>query len=216
MLGIAAVLALFAIITFASPRDQLTAPADQPLRPARTQLPVANSAEAKATLPGVDRVRLELLDRRSGQFKTERNLFVFKELPPPPPPPQPRAPKPPPPPPDGDGDGVPDFQDNCPDVPNPDQRDIDRDGIGSACDEGEIPPPPPPPTPPNFDYQYVGTFGRPGNQLAVFRKDGEIVNVRLGETFAKRFILRNIGIESVDIGYVGFPPDRTKRVPLGE
>jgi len=42
---------------------------------------------------------------------------------------------------DGDGDGVPDAEDNCPDLANPDQADGDGDGIGDACDS---PPPPPP------------------------------------------------------------------------
>jgi len=36
--------------------------------------------------------------------------------------------------PDTDGDGVPDFSDNCPNTPNPNQNDIDNDGIGNACD----------------------------------------------------------------------------------
>jgi hypothetical protein len=35
---------------------------------------------------------------------------------------------------DQDGDGVPDSEDNCPTVANPDQRDHDHDGRGDACD----------------------------------------------------------------------------------
>lgn len=35
---------------------------------------------------------------------------------------------------DSDGDGVPDLIDNCTKVANPDQADVDLDGIGNACD----------------------------------------------------------------------------------
>ena len=46
---------------------------------------------------------------------------------------------------DGDGDGVPDTEDNCPTDSNPDQADLDEDGVGDVCDEdadgdGELPP----------------------------------------------------------------------------
>ena len=38
-------------------------------------------------------------------------------------------------PPDTDNDGIPDAADNCPTVANPDQADMDHDGIGDACDD---------------------------------------------------------------------------------
>lgn len=37
---------------------------------------------------------------------------------------------------DSDGDGIPDTQDNCPDVYNPDQEDSDSNGVGDACEPG--------------------------------------------------------------------------------
>jgi hypothetical protein len=36
--------------------------------------------------------------------------------------------------PDFDGDGIADDQDNCPSNSNPDQSDLDTDGIGDVCD----------------------------------------------------------------------------------
>ena len=39
---------------------------------------------------------------------------------------------------DTDSDGIPDSEDNCPDVPNPDQTDVDVDGVGDACDADSL------------------------------------------------------------------------------
>jgi hypothetical protein len=36
---------------------------------------------------------------------------------------------------DSDGDGIPDTEDNCPTVSNPNQEDADSDNMGDACDD---------------------------------------------------------------------------------
>jgi hypothetical protein len=215
------IIAVFAIYSFAasdsgpsgsvvtsSPSDRLESgedsPAPTPGRPAPDVLPA----------PGVQPVRTDLLEAVSGSYKSERNIFAYREPPPPPPPP---PPAPPPPPPDQDKDGVPDFRDNCVSMPNPDQSDIDRDGIGTTCEtEAEVPPPPPPPVPPQFDWKFIGVFGSAQNPLATFVRGDEILNVRVGDVIEGKFILRGIGIESAEIAFVGFPADIRQRIPLGQ
>jgi hypothetical protein len=201
-------LALFAIYTFASPEARDAGSA----APAAVNRAAGPNAAARGAA-GVEPVHLELLDAETGSYRSDRNLFSYKEAPPPP---EPKV-VPPPPPPDQDKDGVPDFRDNCVSTPNPDQSDLDRDGIGTACEtEPEIPPPPPPPTPPAFTWKFIGMFGRTQAPIATFTRDKDILNARVGDIIEGKFILRRIGIESVEIGFVGFPQDQTQRVPLGQ
>lgn len=205
------VIAVVAIYAFSNPIESL-----------RAELPELGPiiADPHALDPEIERPRAEsrididLMEPTPVSYKSDRNLFGFVEPPPPPPPPveKPKPIEPPPPPPDRDEDGIPDARDNCPDVANPNQQDIDRDGIGTACETTrEIPPPPPLP---KFDYKYLGRFGTDDRLIAVFSRGDEIVNVLEGQTFGKKFILRKIGVESVDIGFVDFPANRTERVPL--
>jgi hypothetical protein len=211
-------IAVFAIYTFAaddSSSTELVQPAAQPapVKTTRTTRPAPRGSTKELPPAGVEPVRLDLLEAESGSYSSNRNLFAYKEPPPPPPPP---PPKPPPPPPDQDKDGVPDFRDNCPTTANPDQLDVDRDGVGAACETSpEVQPPPPPPTPPQFTYKFIGTFGRPQSPIATFTRDGEIVNARVGDVIDGKFILRRIGIESAEIGFINFPPTQTQRIPLG-
>ena len=218
----AILIAIFAIYGYASNSGGGdTAPpiaaASQPRTPASST--TAPRTTTATNTSGMPTLHIELLDPQSGSYKSVRNLFTFKEPPPPPPPPPVKAP---PPPPDQDHDGIPDFRDNCPAVYNPDQADGDHNGKGDTCDaewQAYIkanPPKPPAPVPPQFTLKYIGTFGPASNPIATFNGNGQIVNVRVGETFDEKFILRSIGIESVEIGYVGFPTDVKTRVPLGQ
>jgi hypothetical protein len=206
----AILLAVFAIYTFASPESR----SDDPVATATTTSRPAGGAARSADTPGVEGVRLDLLEAESGSYKSRRNLFAYREPPPPPPPP---PVKPPPPPPDQDKDGIPDFRDNCPAIANPDQGDIDHDNIGTACEtEPEKVPPPPPPVPPRFTYKFIGVFGPTSSPIATFAREGEIVNAHVGDILDQKFILRGIGIESVEIGFIGFPPEQRQRIPLGQ
>ena len=215
----AILLAVFAIYTFASPESHPD-PGPAAATTTTTDEPTSTAGKTRTragqTTPGVEPVRLDLLEAESGSYKSNRNIFAYKE-PPLPPPPPPVVEKAPPPPPDQDKDGIPDFRDNCVAIPNPDQRDIDGDRIGTACEtEDEVPPPPPPVQPPQFTYKFIGVFGPKANPIATFARDGEIVNAHVGDILDQKFILRGIGIESVEIGFIGFPPDRRQRIPLGQ
>lgn len=202
------VLALVAIYAFAYPAGLLR---EVDPSPGIATVPAGNT-EGENSLEPESLVRLEMVEPQPSSYEIDRNLFAFVEPPPPPPPP---PPKPPPPPPDRDGDGIPDAQDNCPDVANPGQQDIDRDGIGTACDDEEKPPPPPKPKPPAFDWKFLGTFGPPSAPIATFSKSGEIINIRKGDVIDGKFVLKNIGLESAEIGYVKFPKETT-RVAVGQ
>jgi hypothetical protein len=83
--------------------------------------------------------------------------------------------------------------------------------------DGEPKPPPPP-----FDREYIGHFGPGLMQVAAFRKKGEEagsseIDVAVAGTVLDGvFIVREIGLESVVIGFVGYAPSEDTRVPLSE
>lgn len=82
---------------------------------------------------------------------------------------------------------------------------------------GEVLPPPPP-----FDREYLGYFGPVRLQVAAFRKPGEepgtseVEVATAGDVLDDIFIVREIGLESVVIGFVGYDRSEDTRVPLSE
>jgi hypothetical protein len=63
---------------------------------------------------------------------------------------------------------------------------------------------------PAFPYRYIGSFGPRDKVFAVFAGNGEVMNVRPGETISGRFTLDRVGVESAEVSWDG----HQLRVPL--
>jgi hypothetical protein len=70
----------------------------------------------------------------------------------------------------------------------------------------------PSPHPADFNLRYLGRFGPPDKQIAVFTKGTEIFNQQEGDVIDNQFIVGHIGYEAVEIRFVGFPDVPAKRV----
>ena len=81
---------------------------------------------------------------------------------------------------------------------------------------GPLPPPPPTPTPkpPDISFKFIGTFGPKEHPIAVVQQGDQVVNVRTGDKLFGKFILKKVGYESIDVGFVGFPESETRRLGI--
>jgi hypothetical protein len=68
------------------------------------------------------------------------------------------------------------------------------------------------PAPTRFTWKYVGSFGPRETPFAVFSRDGEVITARRGERVDAQFVVKAVGVESVDVQ----PRDEpVQRIPLG-
>jgi hypothetical protein len=81
---------------------------------------------------------------------------------------------------------------------------------------GPLPPPPPTPTPapPDPTFKLGGIFGPKDRPIAMIVNGDEIINAREGDVVLGRWIVRKVGYESIDVGFVGFPPTETRRIGI--
>jgi hypothetical protein len=81
---------------------------------------------------------------------------------------------------------------------------------------GPMPPPPPTPTPkpPDISFKFIGTFGPKEQPIAVVQQGDQVLNVRAGDKLFGKFILKKVGYESIDVGFVGFPESETRRLGI--
>jgi hypothetical protein len=70
------------------------------------------------------------------------------------------------------------------------------------------------PHPPPFTWNYLGNFGPIRQRIAVFTDGKRVWNARQGETLENKFIVAQIGYESVDIRFVGFPDVPAERLAV--
>lgn len=71
------------------------------------------------------------------------------------------------------------------------------------------------PKPPQFTLKYLGKFGTPGSQIGTFTDGKNIWNVQEGGVIQERFIVAQLGMESVEIQFVGFPDWPAQRFAVG-
>ncbi|SNR78363.1 T9SS type B sorting domain-containing protein [Lutibacter flavus] len=79
---------------------------------------------------------------------------------------------------DLDGDGVDNSIDNCPTVSNSNQADLDRNGIGDICDEGELEIPrgfSPNGDGTNDEFIIAGLHKHPNNSIQIYNRYGNMV-----------------------------------------
>jgi hypothetical protein len=87
-----------------------------------------------------------------------------------------------------------------------------------------LPPPEPPriepvvprePQPPPVTMKLIGIFGPKDRRIAVLSENNEVINAVVGDVIRNAFIVREIGYQTVEFGFVGFPEDKTARIDMG-
>ena len=76
------------------------------------------------------------------------------------------------------------------------------------------PTPRPTPAPPEIAFKLIGIFGPPDRPIAALQWGLEIINAREGDVVLRSFTIQKIGYESIDVGFVGFPPTESRRLAI--
>jgi hypothetical protein len=154
---------------------------------------VSASDAAPGTPQNVEPLRLAALSHVPPGFTTGRDPWRFVE-PPPPPPPKPRVPS------------AAELR-AMREAEEARQRQLAEQARLAAIDAAT-------PKPPPFTWSYLGNFGPTSQRIAVFTDGKRVWNARQGETLENKFIVAQIGYESVDIRFVGFPDVPPERLAV--
>jgi hypothetical protein len=70
------------------------------------------------------------------------------------------------------------------------------------------------PVPPEIPFRFLGSFGPRDNPIATLVSGEQVINARAGQVVFDHFIIRKVGYESLDVGYVRYPPSVMKRLAI--
>ena len=73
---------------------------------------------------------------------------------------------------------------------------------------------PPPPVPPAVPYDLLGIFGPERRRIAALKEGDEIVNALQHETLKDKFIVHDIGLNTVEFRFVGFSEHQSKTLKV--
>jgi hypothetical protein len=166
---------------------------DPDLGPAPAAAPSAPRASRPA-VPDVLPLRLGDLERTKHTYTPGRDPWRFVD-PPPPPPPKPHVPT--------------KAELEALRLAEEARRRAEEEAARLRAIEEARPKPPP------FTWTYLGSFGPPNRRVAVFSDGKTIYDALQGDVLAGKFIVAQIGYESVDIRFVGFPEVAAQRLPIG-
>ncbi|HYN21553.1 MAG TPA: hypothetical protein VE078_11380 [Thermoanaerobaculia bacterium] len=159
---------------------------------------VPGAGRTAAPNPAVEEVedlKLAALQGASREYHPGRDPWRFVEPPPPPTPP------PPPPPTAAQLKAQQELQERL------EQERLERERA-AAIEAAR-------PKPPQFALTYLGKFGPESRPIGVFTDGTNIFNVQQGDVIQGKFIVAQIGFESVEIRFVDFPNEPAQRLAVG-
>jgi hypothetical protein len=153
----------------------------------------AGAAGGKDSSQTVLPLRLAALDAMPRSFTAGRDPWRFVE-PPPPPPPVPKQPS---------AAELRALQE----AEAARQRLLAQQQAAAAAEAAK-------PKPAPFTWTYLGSFGPVRQRIAVFSDGQKVWNAREGDVLEGKFVVAQIGYESVDIRFVGFPDWPAERLAV--
>lgn len=159
------------------------------------RIPGAGREQARPAVEEVEELRIADLRGTPRSYSPGRDPWRFVDPPPPPPPPPP---------------------------PGPSEEELrrmreaeERARLQREAEAARLAAEAAKPKPPQFTLKYLGKFGPADRPIGTFTDGKNIYNVQEGGVLQGKFIVAQLGYESVEIQFVGFPDWPAQRFGVG-